>query len=87
MSAIITSAMIRPVNLPEALTHGDLSPKATKYIHTWGNGKADGNGSMKPLLGRKGANLAEMASIGLPVPPGFTMTTEVCAYYYDNKRS
>src|SRR5581483_348150 len=43
--------------------------------------------SMKPLLGGKGANLAEMTRIGLPVPPGFTITTEVCTYYYDNKRT
>ncbi|KAB2639539.1 MAG: pyruvate, phosphate dikinase, partial [Verrucomicrobia bacterium] len=63
------------------------APKATKYVYTWGAGKADGNGSMKPLLGGKGANLAEMTRIGLPVPPGFTMTTEVCSYFYDHKRS
>jgi pyruvate, orthophosphate dikinase len=61
--------------------------KATKYVYTWGNKKADGNGSMKPLLGGKGANLAEMTRIGLPVPPGFTITTEVCTYYYANKRT
>jgi pyruvate,orthophosphate dikinase len=48
--------------------------------------KTDGNGTMKPLLGGKGANLAEMCRIGLPVPPGFTITTEVCTYYYDHKR-
>ncbi|MEY2408663.1 MAG: pyruvate, orthophosphate dikinase [Verrucomicrobiota bacterium] len=61
--------------------------KAAKYVYTWGNKKADGNGSMKPLLGGKGANLAEMTRIGLPVPPGFTITTEVCTYYYANKRT
>jgi pyruvate, orthophosphate dikinase len=61
--------------------------KETKYVYVFGNKKADGNGSMKPLLGGKGANLAEMGRIGLPVPPGFTITTEVCTYYYDNKRS
>ena len=61
--------------------------KATKYVYTWGNKKADGDGSMKALLGGKGANLAEMTRIGLPVPPGFTITTEVCTYYYANKRS
>ena len=53
-----------------------------KYVYLFGNKKADGNGSMKPLLGGKGANLAEMTRIGLPVPPGFTITTEVCTYYY-----
>src|SRR4030095_10280702 len=61
-------------------------PKAQKYVYTWGNKKADGDGSMKPLLGGKGANLAEMTRIGLPVPPGFTITTEVCTYYSANKR-
>jgi pyruvate,orthophosphate dikinase len=61
--------------------------KTAKYVYWFGNKKADGNGSMKPLLGGKGANLAEMARIGLPVPPGFTMTTEVCTYYYQNKKS
>src|SRR5437867_9269944 len=61
--------------------------KATKYVYQFGNKKADGDGSMKPLLGGKGANLAEMSRIGLPVPPGFTITTEVCTYYYANKRT
>jgi pyruvate, orthophosphate dikinase len=61
--------------------------KSTKYVYLFGNKKADGNGSMKPLLGGKGANLAEMSRIGLPVPPGFTITTEVCSYYYDNKKT
>jgi pyruvate, orthophosphate dikinase len=63
------------------------SPKASKYVYAWGSGKADGNGGMKNLLGGKGANLAEMTRIGLPVPPGFTITTEVCTYYYANKRT
>ena len=61
--------------------------KSNKYVYTWGNKKADGDGSMKPLLGGKGANLAEMTRIGLPVPPGFTITTEVCTYFYDHKRT
>ncbi|HVU34955.1 MAG TPA: PEP/pyruvate-binding domain-containing protein [Opitutaceae bacterium] len=60
--------------------------KAPKYVYLFGK-KTDGDGSMKPLLGGKGANLAEMCRIGLPVPPGFTITTEVCTYYYANKRS
>src|SRR3989441_4907220 len=58
-----------------------------KFVYYFGEGKADGNGKMKPLLGGKGANLAEMTRIGLPVPPGFTITTEVCTYYYQNKRT
>jgi pyruvate,orthophosphate dikinase len=61
--------------------------KTTKYVYVFGNKKADGDGSMKALLGGKGANLAEMTRIGLPVPPGFTITTEVCTYYYANKRT
>jgi pyruvate,orthophosphate dikinase len=63
------------------------SSKGTKYVYTWGAGKADGNGSMKALLGGKGANLAEMTRIGLPVPPGFTITTEVCTYFYAHKKT
>ncbi len=61
--------------------------KKVKYVYNWGNGKADGNGGMKDLLGGKGANLAEMTRIGLPVPPGFTVSTEVCTYFYDNDRT
>jgi pyruvate,orthophosphate dikinase len=60
--------------------------KAPKYVYLFGK-KTDGDGTMKPLLGGKGANLAEMCRIGLPVPPGFTITTEVCTYYYANKRT
>ncbi len=63
------------------------SSSKTKYVYTWGAGKADGNGTMKALLGGKGANLAEMTRIGLPVPPGFTVSTEVCTYFYANKRT
>ena len=58
-----------------------------KYVYLFGNKKADGDGSMKPLLGGKGANLAEMTRIGLPVPPGFTITTEVCTYFYAHKNT
>ena len=61
--------------------------KQQKYVYQFGGARSDGDGSMKPLLGGKGANLAEMARIGLPVPPGFTITTEVCTYYYANKRT
>ncbi len=60
--------------------------KPNKYVYLFGNKKADGNGSMRALLGGKGAGLAEMTRIGLPVPPGFTITTEVCTYYYANKK-
>ena len=54
-----------------------------KHVYTFGNKQAEGNGKMKELLGGKGANLAEMNLIGIPVPPGFTITTEVCTAYYD----
>jgi pyruvate,orthophosphate dikinase len=57
-----------------------------KYVYFFGDGEADGRGDMKNLLGGKGANLAEMTSIGLPVPAGFTVTTEVCTEFYKNNR-
>src|SRR6201982_169680 len=60
--------------------------RARRYVYYFGDGHADGRGAMKPLLGGKGANLHEMTRIGLPVPPGFTITTEVCTYFYDNKK-
>ena len=60
--------------------------KTTKYVYHFGK-KTDGHGKMKALLGGKGANLAEMTRIGLPVPPGYTITTEVCTYYNDHKKS
>jgi len=56
----------------------------TKWVYAFGGGTAEGRSEMKNLLGGKGANLAEMANLGLPVPPGFTITTEVCTYYYAN---
>ncbi|HKT47744.1 MAG TPA: pyruvate, phosphate dikinase [Candidatus Acidoferrales bacterium] len=58
-----------------------------KWVYFFGAGKAEGDGSWRPLLGGKGAGLAEMSRIGLPVPPGFTITTEVCTYYYGNKKA
>jgi pyruvate,orthophosphate dikinase len=61
--------------------------KSARFVYCFGDGRADGNGTMKPLLGGKGANLAEMTRIDLPVPPGFTVTTEVCTYFYAHKRS
>ena len=58
----------------------------TRWVYGFGGGDNDGRAEMKNLLGGKGANLAEMASIGLPVPPGFTITTEVCTAFYENDR-
>jgi pyruvate, orthophosphate dikinase len=66
---------------------GAKKSEKTKYVYYFGDGHADGTGKMKPLLGGKGANLAEMTRIGLPVPPGFTITTEVCSYFYAHDRS
>jgi pyruvate, orthophosphate dikinase len=75
-----------PVKSTKALK----SPKPSankKYIYFFGKSQADGNADMKNLLGGKGANLAEMTSLGVPVPPGFTITTEVCTYYYQNTQN
>ncbi|PWJ95883.1 pyruvate phosphate dikinase [Oceanotoga teriensis] len=57
---------------------------AKKYVYSWGDGKAEGSGKLKDLLGGKGANLAEMSRLGVPVPPGFTITTEMCRFYWEN---
>lgn len=58
-----------------------------KYVYLFGNGQADGTAEMKNLLGGKGANLAEMNHLGIPVPPGFTITTDVCTHYYENDQT
>jgi len=60
--------------------------KSNKYVYFFGAGKADGKSEMNNLLGGKGANVAEMVNLGIPVPPGFTLTTEVCTLYYKNNR-
>ena len=62
------------------------APKG-KWVYAFGGGKAEGRAEMKNLLGGKGAGLAEMASLGLPVPPGFTITTDVCTYFYANRKT
>ena len=59
----------------------------TKWVYTFGDGSAEGTAEMKALLGGKGANLAEMSNLGIPVPPGFTITTEVCTAFYENERT
>ena len=59
----------------------------TKWVYSFGDGKAEGEAGMRNLLGGKGANLAEMSNLGLPVPPGFTVTTEVCTWFYDHGRA
>src|SRR5437763_15250085 len=72
----------------QARTKGLQNKKKTsRYVYSFGDGHADGSGSMKALLGGKGANLHEMTRIGLPVPPGFTITTEVCSHFYAHNRT
>src|SRR5919112_2847123 len=61
--------------------------KSGKWVFTFGDGKAEGKAEMRDLLGGKGANLAEMANLGLPVPPGFTIPTSVCTYFYAHDKS
>src|SRR3984893_8427026 len=84
------STRLRGATARQASKPRGASPKRTKtprYVYYFGDGYADGSGKMKPLLGGKGANLAEMTRIGLPVPPGFTITTEVCTYFYEHNRT
>src|SRR5262245_36491275 len=64
----------------------NMANAANNYVYFFGKGKADGKSDMRALLGGKGANLAEMTNIGLPVPAGFTITTEVCTWFYANDR-
>ena len=70
---------------PSSATLGKASGKA-KWVYRFGNGKAEGRAGMRDLLGGKGAGLAEMANLGLPVPPGFTITTAVCTQFYANNK-
>src|SRR2546430_10171986 len=85
-----SSALRRAASKPASRHRTKPKPaarsKKPKFVYYFGEGKADGNGKMKPLLGGKGANLAEMTRIGLPVPPGFTINTDVCTYFYEHGR-
>src|SRR5262245_61882169 len=79
---------------PAARAAGARAPGTTakgsgerRWVYAFGGGKAEGRADMRNLLGGKGAGLAEMANLGLPVPPGFTITTEVCTHYYANDKS
>src|SRR5258708_4162991 len=86
-----------PASARKALNKGAVKPvagkpaadiaKSGKWVFTFGDGKAEGQASMRDLLGGKGANLAEMANLGLPVPPGFTIPTSVCSYFYAHDKS
>ena len=77
--------MIEPKELYKFILNQRV--KKLKYVYFFGDNKADGTAEMKELLGGKGANLAEMTSLGIPVPPGFTLTTEVCTQYYKNNQN
>ena len=88
-SARAASSKKKPTSKPKAALKVKRAKKAAgklgKMVYFFGQSKTEGRGDQKPLLGGKGANLADMTSIGLPVPPGFTITTEACAAYYDAK--
>ncbi len=71
---------------PAAKSAAKAGSKTGKYVYFFGSGKADGNRTMKDTLGGKGANLAEMTNAGLPVPPGFTISTDACRAYYAEGR-
>jgi pyruvate,orthophosphate dikinase len=77
---------LKPAGAKAGVKPPPAAPK-DKWVYSFGGGKAEGRTGMKNLLGGKGANLAEMAALGLPVPPGFTITTEVCTYFYANKKT
>lgn len=78
--------MVKLAKKAPKTTKSAKTAKKTKYVYFFGGGKADGKAEMKNLLGGKGANLAEMVNLGIPVPPGFTITTEVCTLYYKNNK-
>ena len=80
-----TKATKRTTTTRTKATKSTKAPKATKHVYFFGKGKAEGDRSMKDVLGGKGSGLAEMTNAGLPVPPGFTISTGVCTVYYENK--
>ena len=77
---------VKKASRPSAKKAMPVAGKSGLWVYSFGGGKAQGRSGMKELLGGKGANLAEMANLGLPVPPGFTITTAVCTHYYANKQ-
>ncbi|MFZ0846919.1 MAG: PEP/pyruvate-binding domain-containing protein, partial [Pseudolabrys sp.] len=81
--AVRKGPKLKPAAAARAATKGTSKGK---WVYAFGGGRAEGKPNMRNLLGGKGAGLAEMASLGLPVPPGFTITTEVCTFYYANKQ-
>ncbi|MGZ5844616.1 MAG: PEP/pyruvate-binding domain-containing protein, partial [Xanthobacteraceae bacterium] len=76
----------RPAGSGKSVKASVKAPGKAKWVYRFGNGKAEGRAGMRDLLGGKGAGLAEMANLGLPVPPGFTITTAVCTQFYANNK-
>ncbi len=77
----------KPAAKPAGKPGARIAAKKGRWVYGFGGGKAEGRAEMRNLLGGKGAGLAEMAHLGLPVPPGFTITTEVCTYFYDHDKT
>src|SRR6516225_4000535 len=89
-SAKSTTAVVKVAAKPAkaaANPAAKIAAKKGQWVYAFGGGKAEGRAEMRNLLGGKGAGLAEMAHLGLPVPPGFTITTEVCSWFYANGKS
>jgi len=82
-----SAAKARATKATKAPSKAPAKSRGHQWVYVFGDGAAEGRSGMRNLLGGKGANLAEMANLGLPVPPGFTITTEVCTYFYANKKS
>src|SRR5450631_1360488 len=82
VSAKTKKRAVRRARKPKAAARSAQKPSKGKWVYGFGGGTAEGKPDMRNLLGGKGAGLAEMANLGLPVPPGFTITTEVCNAYY-----
>src|SRR5579872_1130553 len=83
----LKKSAVKPAKKPVAAKAAAEPVKAGKWVYTFGDGKAEGKAGLRDLLGGKGANLAEMANLGLPVPPGFTIPTSVCTYFYAHGKS
>src|SRR5882724_8641477 len=77
----------KPAPKPVSKPATEAAQAGSKWVFTFGDGKAEGKAGLRDLLGGKGANLAEMANLGLPVPPGFTIPTSVCTYFYAHEKS
>jgi pyruvate, orthophosphate dikinase len=84
---LTTKPLTKPVAKQASKPAVSAAPKSDKWVFTFGDGKAEGKAGLRDLLGGKGANLAEMANLGLPVPPGFTIPTSVCTYFYAHDKT